>query len=141
MNEPTAETVRLVWSRAGERCEYCLMHQMLQGATFHVEHVCPASRGGPPVAENLALACPSCNLHKSSRMEVQDPQTRALVELFDPRGHVWEEHFSWNDYEILGVTPIGRGTAEALQFNHPRRIQIRMAEQQFGLFPPANPNA
>ena len=41
------ETLRLVSTRAGDRCEYCRMHQSLQGATFHVEHIVPRSRGGP----------------------------------------------------------------------------------------------
>jgi hypothetical protein len=30
-----------VEQRAAGRCEYCRMHQALQGATFHVEHVIP----------------------------------------------------------------------------------------------------
>jgi hypothetical protein len=35
------EVARLVALRAGDRCEYCRMHQSLQGATFHVA-VCPS---------------------------------------------------------------------------------------------------
>ncbi len=35
-----------VAQRAGQRCEYCRMHQSLQGATFHVEHIIPRSRNG-----------------------------------------------------------------------------------------------
>jgi hypothetical protein len=38
-----AETVRQVEDRAQQRCEYCRMHQALQGATFHVEHIVPSS--------------------------------------------------------------------------------------------------
>ena len=49
--------------RAASRCQYCLMHQRLQGATFHVEHIIPRSKGGADELANLALACPSCNLH------------------------------------------------------------------------------
>lgn len=52
-------------SRAHGRCQYCLMHESLQGATFHIEHVVPKSKGGESTLENLALACPGCNLHKS----------------------------------------------------------------------------
>ena len=33
------DLLELVRARAGDRCEYCRMHQSLQGATFHVEHV------------------------------------------------------------------------------------------------------
>jgi hypothetical protein len=57
------ELTRQVEARAQLRCEYCRMHQALQGATFHVEHILPGSRGGPTVLDNLAWACPSCNLH------------------------------------------------------------------------------
>jgi 5-methylcytosine-specific restriction endonuclease McrA len=46
------------------------MHQSLQGATFHIEHVIPRVRGGTSELENLALACPSCNLHKADRVGV-----------------------------------------------------------------------
>ena len=38
------ETARQVAERANGRCEYCQMHQSLQGATFHGEHVIPHSR-------------------------------------------------------------------------------------------------
>jgi hypothetical protein len=35
-----------VRERAGGRCQYCLMDQSLQGASFHVEHTIPWSGGG-----------------------------------------------------------------------------------------------
>lgn len=122
--------------RAGGRCEYCLMHQSLQGATFHVEHVIPAHRGGLGDLQNLAWACPGCNLHKSDRVEAADPQTGQLVALFNPRTERWPDHFDWNGYETVGVTAIGRATILALQLNAPRRLLIRQAEELFSLFPP-----
>ncbi len=72
-----------VEKRAGRRCEYCRMHQSLQGATFHVEHVVPRSLGGTSEIHNLAWACPSCNLHKSDRVEVQLPGVSQAVLLFN----------------------------------------------------------
>ena len=75
----------LVRRRAGYRCEYCRMHQSLQGATFHLEHVRPRSRGGGTVAENLAFACPQCNLHKSDRVKAPEPADGRFVPLFNPR--------------------------------------------------------
>lgn len=54
-------TMRRVEPRANGRCEYCKMDQSLQGATLHVEHILPGSRGGSSRLENLARACPSCN--------------------------------------------------------------------------------
>ena len=114
------------------------MYQSLQGARFHLEHIVPISRGGVTELENLAWACPGCNLRKSDRVEVVDAQSGAKVHLFHPRSHVWHEHFAWDDYEVVGQTDIGRVTIAALDLNHPRRVRIRQAEQHFGLFPPAS---
>jgi len=79
------DLARHVEHRAAGRCEYCRMHQSLQGATFHVEHVIPQSRGGQTQPDNLAWACPSCNLHKANRVETLDPETGNQVPLFNPR--------------------------------------------------------
>ena len=112
------------------------MHQALQGATFHLEHIVPRSRGGSTLPENLAWACPGCNLHKSDRVEVTDPQTGRAVPLFDPRRDRWYDHFRWEEYELVPMTAVGRATAAALDLNHSRRLRIRQAEGLFGLFPP-----
>lgn len=61
-----AELTRLARERAGDRCEYCRMVQALQGGTFHLEHVQPVSLGGRTHLDNLAWACPACNLCKSN---------------------------------------------------------------------------
>jgi hypothetical protein len=131
------EIERQVQRRAAARCEYCLMHESLQGATFHVEHIVPRSRGGASTLDNLAWACPSCNLRKSDRIQVSDPATVALVPLFNPRPDRWNEHFRWGNYQILALTPVGRATVAALELNAPRRLRIREAEQMFELFPPS----
>jgi hypothetical protein len=130
------ETVRQVEDRASRRCEYCRMHQSLQGATFHVEHIVPRSLGGPSEPDNLAWACPSCNLRKSDRIDGRDPQTDTIVKLFHPRKDQWSEHFVWQGYLTVGLTPVGRATVATLDFNHPRRLLVRQAEELFGLFPP-----
>jgi hypothetical protein len=129
------EIVRIVEERAAGRCEYCRMHQDLQGATFHVEHVHPTSKGGSSDPDNLAWACPGCNLAKSDRIEVPDPDTGAHVSLFHPRRDEWSAHFRWEDHRLIGRTPIGRATVLALDLNHARRIRIRRAEEFFGWFP------
>jgi hypothetical protein len=132
---------RHVEARAAGRCEYCRMHQSLQGATFHVEHVVPQSRGGHFQHDNLAWACPSCNLRKANRVEVVDPDTGNQVPLFSPRADTWDEHFRWEGYRIVGQTPIGRASVAALDLNHLRRLQIRQAEELFDLFPPNDADA
>jgi len=125
-----------VRERAAERCQYCFMHQRLQGATFHIEHIIPRSKGGTSELANLALACPSCNLHKADRTTAIDPLTGDSEPLFHPRQQSWWHHFQFNGHRIEGLTAIGRSTAAFLNFNHPRRLRIRAAEAQFGLFPP-----
>ena len=131
-----AATAAAVRARADDRCEYCRMHQSLQGATFHVEHVLPASKGGPSTLDNLAWCCPSCNLHKSDRTHATDPDTGSSAALFHPRQQAWPDPFAWQGYDVVGRTPTGRATVAALRLNADRRLPIRRAEARFGLFPP-----
>jgi hypothetical protein len=124
----------------------CMAHSRLmrrhlppsQGATFHLEHIIPRSRGGLTQLDNLAWACPSGNLHKSNRIDIMEPNTGVLVPFFHPRADIWDAHFHWEGYHIVcvGHTPIGRATVAALELNHSRRLQICQAEKLFGLFPP-----
>ncbi len=127
---------RTVELRADGRCEYCRMHQALQGATFHVEHIVPVSRGGNSDLDNLAWCCPSCNFSKSNRTDAVDPQSGESLPLFNPRTDSWAEHFDWADFTLVGTTAVGRATASVLNFNQPRRMLIRRAEALFDLFPP-----
>ncbi len=112
------------------------MHQSLQGATFHHEHIVPISAGGSDELENLAWACPSCNLKKSNRLKAVDPETKTELPLFNPRTDRWEDHFAWSGHTVVGLTPTGRALVAAFDLNHPRRQRIREAEEYFDLFPP-----
>ena len=132
------ELSRTVPARAAGRCQYCLMHESLQGATFHIEHIIPQCRGGRSTLENLALACPGCNLHKASRITAINPTTGEAVRLFHPILDLWPEHFRFDGYQIKGLTGMGRATVEALNLNHTRRQRIREVEEAFGLFPPGH---
>lgn len=131
-----AELERLVRERAGDRCEYCRVHQLLQGASFHLEHVTPSSRGGPTELDNLAWARPGCNLGKADRVDALDPLSGHPAPLFNPRRDAWADHFRWVGHRIEPLTPAGRATIAALDLNRPRRILIRQSEQLFALFPP-----
>ena len=130
------DLIKKVEARARQRCEYCQMHQALQGATFHLEHIVPASAGGLEEPANLAWACPHCNLKKSNRLTATDPDAKTAVRLFNPRIDRWEDHFAWLGHVVVGRTPIGRALVAAFDLNHPRRQRIREAEQHFDLFPP-----
>lgn len=112
------------------------MHQSLQGATFHVEHIIPRSAGGSDSLDNLAFACPGCNLKKSNRTSSIDPESGQSVPFFHPRQDRWSEHFDWAGQNVVPMTAVGRASLAALDLNHPRRILIRQAEAMFGLFPP-----
>ena len=135
MTVPAALAAR-VRRRAENRCEYCRMSQSLQGASFHIEHIIPRKHGGRTVFENLALACPGCNLHKADRTHAEDPLMDEIVPLFHPRKSRWNDHFEWRGTRIRGKTATVRATLTALQFNQARRLLIRDAERGFGLFPP-----
>ncbi len=132
----SASMAAKVRQRAGLRCEYCRMSQRLQGAAFHIEHVLPLVRGGKTRLDNLALACPSCNLYKAGHISAGDPATQTLEPLFHPRKDSWEDHFLWKGTRLEGKSPQGRATLALLHLNHPRRLLIRGAEKRFGLFPP-----
>jgi hypothetical protein len=112
------------------------MHQALQGAAFHVEHVIPSSEGGSDELQNLAWACPSCNLKKSNCLSALDPECRQTIALFHPRTNRWEDHFAWQEYAVVGRTPTGRALVAAFDLNSPRRLLIRQVEEYFELFPP-----
>jgi hypothetical protein len=88
--------------------------------------------------ENLALACPGCNLHKASRITAIDPVTGEEVRLFHPIRQLWSEHFWFKGYQIEGLTAVGRATVDALDLNRPRRQRIREVEEAFGLHPPSH---
>lgn len=112
------------------------MHESLQGATFHIEHIIPRCKAGPSNLENLALACPGCNLRKADRISAIDPATGLEVPLFHPVRQRWPEHFRFVGYQIEGLTEAGRATVTALDVNHPRRQHIRKVEETFGLYLP-----
>jgi hypothetical protein len=112
------------------------MHESLQGATFHLEHVIPLCKGGSSDLGNLVLACPGCNLHKADRIAATDPATGEDVRLFHSLRQAWPEHFRFKSYQIEGLTAVGRATVDALTLNHDRRQRIRQVEEAFGLYPP-----
>lgn len=126
-----------VRDRAQNLCEYCLLPQSSQEATFHIDHIVPRREGGETDAENLALACVSCSLRKGARMFARDPQSQSTVRLFHPREETWSEHFRLNDeFELEGLSPTGHATIAALGMNRPAIVSIRKELHFIGRFPP-----
>jgi len=119
-------TRALVRERAGNRCEYCLLHQDDSPlAVLHVEHIIPKKHGGSDDPDNLALACIDCNLHKGPNLTGIDPETNEVTELFHPRHHWWGDHFAWDGIYIIGQTAIGRTTVRVLEMNADDQLALR----------------
>ncbi|MGB7088238.1 MAG: HNH endonuclease signature motif containing protein [Phormidesmis sp.] len=127
---------RLVIQRAGNRCEYCGLSQVGQAATFHIDHVIPVAADGPTTEKNLALACVACSLYKGARQKVKDVKTSRSVTIFNPRRQIWTRHFVWVEFEILGLTAVGRATVDALKLNRAVILAIRAEEKLLGRHPP-----
>ena len=104
-----AQTKRLVRERAGNRCEYCGLHQDHSPlAALQIEHITARKHLGSDDHGNLALACIDCNLCKSSNLAGLDPETGMLTALFHPRIHIWADHFERVGALIVGRSTIGR---------------------------------
>jgi len=134
----SVDTQRVVIERAHNRCEYCQSQADYATETFAVEHIHPLSRGGANDLNNLALSCSGCNGRKYNKTEAPDPTDGAMAPLFNPREQQWREHFCWSsDYtRIVGLTPTGRATLEALQMNRLGLINIRQLLYAIGKHPP-----
>jgi hypothetical protein len=88
-------------------------------ARLEIEHITPLAKGGSDNEENLWLACPICNGHKSDKTQGLDPATNAIFPLFNPRRQYWFDHFRWSEdgLRIIGLTSIGRATVIALHLS------------------------
>ena len=116
----------LVRERAGNRCEYCQLHQDDSPlAALHIEHIIPKKHGGSDDMDNLALACIDCNLRKGSNLTGIDPEPNEVTALFHPRRHQWREHCAWDGIYIIGKTAIGRTTVRVLDMNTDDQLALR----------------
>lgn len=134
-----AEVDRRVREAARDRCGYCLSPQSLVMARLEIDHLTPVANGGSDDVENLWLACPICNRHKSDKTTATDPDTGEVVSLFNPRYQTWSEHFRWAEdgVRLFGQTPIGRATVIALHLNTDiDALIVRSNWVAVGWFPP-----
>jgi hypothetical protein len=53
--------------------------------------------------------------------------TQEEVPLFHPQTQSWTDHFSWNEEatQIVGLTPTGRATIDALKMNRQQIFRVR----------------
>jgi len=116
-----------VIERADNCCEYCRLPQSAQPfITFHVDHVIASQHREDDSLDNLCLSCQNCNLHKGTNLTTIDPESDEMVRVFNPRTDVWEEHFLFVDFVVVGLTDVGRATARLLAMNSPQRVELRI---------------
>ena len=129
------EAIRLqVQQRAGKRCEYCRKPEGVSAFSHHVDHIVAVKHGGHTELDNLAWACFQCNTNKGSDLTTFDPDTKALVRLFNPRTQNWDDHFEFRGALIAGKTPVGRATVRLLQMNSTVQVETRYRLMQAGLW-------
>lgn len=126
---------RTVAQRADYCCEYCLSSEADSVVTFEVDHIFPLKHGGPTVLENLAYTCVICNRNKGSDIATADYPQERLIPLFNPRIHLWSDHFALDDGMIVGKTDVGRATAKILGMNEVERIIERRLQIMSGSYP------
>ena len=129
MTRVTANQRSAVASRAGGVCEYCYSPVAYSSDGFSVEHIIPRSHKGETSLDNLAYSCQRCNNHKYNKVAAYDPLSGELVPLYNPRQHSWKEHFDWSGdlLYLVGLTPTGRATIEALRLNREGVVNLRRA--------------
>jgi hypothetical protein len=124
--------------QARGRCGYCLTQEIVSGVPLTVEHILPISKGGRTVEENLWLSCRLCNEAKGVLTEATNPESGTMVDLFNPRLQAWADHFAWSEdgTRVIGRTPTGRSTVNALSLNGELRVAARAIWVEAGWHPP-----
>jgi hypothetical protein len=137
----SAELRQRVIERAHGCCEYCRSQAKYATQSLSVEHILARTKGGTTTPDNLALACQGCNNHKYDKMEARDPPSGRLVPLYHPRHDRWDAHFAWSeDFTlIIGLTPTGRATVDALLLNRDGVVNLRRLLYGHGEHPPTMP--
>ena len=122
-----ADLRRLVIERSKSRCEYCLI---LESDTFcgcQIDHVIAEKHGGETSGSNLAFTCTFCNRYKGSDIGSIADSTGEFTRFFNPRTDQWSEHFRFDNYRVVPLSPIGETTCKILQINDLDRVFERRA--------------
>ena len=75
---------RLVYERANQACEYCLIPEVVAFISHEVDHIIAEKHGGKTEESNLALACAICNKNKGSDVASVAPQTQQIIACIIP---------------------------------------------------------
>ncbi len=111
-----------VRDRAGNRCEYCRIHEKYTLKRHEIDHVYAEKHGGETEAPNLCLSCAACNRYKSSDLCSLDPLSGDVVTLYNPRHDRWTDHFRLEGARIEPTTPQGRVTVRLFHLNDRERL-------------------
>lgn len=129
------EIRRFIADRAGNRCEYCLIHEDDTFFGCEIDHIISKKHGGSNDPENLAYACLFCNRHKGTDIGSIHPGTGRLIRFFNPRKDRWGKHFQLKSTVIESLTGIGEVTARLFAFNDLERLLEREALISIGAYP------
>ena len=125
-----------VRERARDRCEYCQLPQECSVLPHEQDHIRARKHHGPTTLQNLCWACAYCNGSKGSNASGYDPDSGALVALFNPRRDPWKKHFAWDGPILVGKTARALATIDVLLINDPERVEHRRLLIAAGAFPP-----
>jgi hypothetical protein len=137
MSKHISDELRLlVASRAGNLCEYCLIHEDDTFFGCEVDHIVSLKHGGSTEADNLAFSCLICNRRKGTDLGSIIEPGGGIIRFFNPRRDSWKEHFQLDGVLIRPLSEIGKATANIFGFNNPERIIERETLIAVGRYPP-----
>jgi HNH endonuclease len=128
------ELRQLIVQRAKECCEYCLLPQKASIIPYQIDHIISKQHGGADDESNLALCCPICNRYKGPNVATLEPTTGNFVGFFNPRQHLWRDHFRIEAGVIFGLTLQGQATVTIFRLNEPVRVTERLKLIELGLY-------
>jgi hypothetical protein len=129
------KTRAMVRQRANQQCEYCRLHEDDSFLPFSIDHIASLKHGGGNEPDNLAFACLHCNQNKGSDLTTFLESYDDIVILFNPRVHMWPDHFDAIDGEIIAKTRIGQASLKIFKFNEPDRLILRQLLALAGRYP------
>lgn len=79
-----------------------------------------------------------CNDYKGAQTHAMDRASDELVHFFNPRTQKWSDHFFWSEdgVYIIGQTPCGRASVDAIQLNNEYVVLARKNWVRVGWHPP-----
>ena len=128
----------LVRDRAQGCCEYCLSQESHATQGFSVEHIARSMLGARRPRAISRWPVRGAIISSTIKPQLATLSAATSVPLFHPRRDHWYEHFIWNHdcTLIVGLTPTGRATIEALHLNREGVVNLRRLLLLAGKHPP-----